>query len=129
MVTLCRITCERKISKLREGLDRLTLFEGPIQEAAKQYGEQGFDGFNLSDIFEYLDEGICLDVYRQLLNVARPRARFAYWNMLVPRRVPQELADQVVFLEELSVELFLRDKAWFYSKFIVEEKLAPAGSQ
>lgn len=108
---------------IRDGLDRLTLFQGPIQDAAVQLGAAGFDGYNLSDIFEYLDDGLCSQIYRQLLNVARPGARFVYWNMLVPRQMPQELADRVETLEKLSQQLFWQDKAWFYSRFVVEEKM------
>ena len=106
---------------IRDGLDRLTVFQGPIQAAAVELGQTGFDGYNLSDIFEYLDDGLCLEIYTQLLNQARPGARLAYWNMLVPRQVPPELADRVHVLADVSNRLFWRDQAWFYSKFVVEE--------
>ncbi|MFK7765723.1 MAG: DUF3419 family protein [Mariniblastus sp.] len=105
------------------GLDRLTLFHGSIQEAASVHQQDGFDGFNLSDIFEYLDASICVEVYGQLLGVAKPNARLAYWNMLVPRRVPEQFTSQVRSHKELSAELLSRDKAWFYDAFHVEEKI------
>jgi len=106
---------------IREGLDRLTLFQGPIDQAARQAQHEGFDGFNLSDIFEYLDPTNCREVYQTLLDRARPGARFAYWNMLVPRNCPPELASRVTHLKELSQELYVRDLAFFYSAFVVEE--------
>jgi S-adenosylmethionine-diacylglycerol 3-amino-3-carboxypropyl transferase len=80
---------------LRERLERLTLFEGPIQDAALTLREGGFDGFNLSDIFEYLEPDTCRAIYETLLETARPSARFAYWNMLAPRRRPEELTSRV----------------------------------
>ena len=104
---------------VKSNLDRLTLFEGPIEKAAKE-GE-GFDGFNLSDIFEYLDEPTSVEIYGRLLERARPGARFAYWNMLVPRRLSASFPDRVRYLEAESKELFARDLAWFYSAFVVEE--------
>ena len=107
---------------VREGLDRLILFEGPIQEAAGHHHEDGFDGYNLSDIFEYMDEELCLSIYKQLLDAGRPGARFAYWNMLVPRSCPTELADQIMSHTEQARILLLEDKAWFYSAFVIEEK-------
>ena len=107
---------------IRSGLDRLTLFHGSIQDAAEHHRESGFDGYNLSDIFEYLDPKLCETIYRQLLDVARPGARWAYWNMLVPRQVPEPLAESVTRLDELARDLLERDKAWFYSAFLVEEK-------
>lgn len=105
---------------LRERLDRLTLFEGPIQDAALALREGGFDGFNLSDVFEYLEPGACRAIYRTLLDTARPSARFAYWNMLAPRRCPDELAARVEPLREEADRLFRKDLAFFYSAFVLE---------
>jgi S-adenosylmethionine-diacylglycerol 3-amino-3-carboxypropyl transferase len=107
--------------RVRAGLGRLTLHRGSVEEAAAAHGSEGFDGFNLSDIFEYLDPETCRKVYGELLRRARTGARFAYWNMLVPRRAPGEHAGKVRHLEELSRGLLERDLAFFYSAFVVEE--------
>jgi S-adenosylmethionine-diacylglycerol 3-amino-3-carboxypropyl transferase len=106
---------------VRRHLDRLTLFEGPIDEAAREHRGAGFDGFNLSDLFEYLDEPASAEVYGRLLDSARPGARFAYWNMLVPRRLSTVFPGRVRYLEEESKALFERDLAFFYSAFVLEE--------
>jgi S-adenosylmethionine-diacylglycerol 3-amino-3-carboxypropyl transferase len=106
---------------LKRNLDRLTLFEGPIEEAARAHQQEGFDGYNLSDIFEYLDEPASAAVYGKLLETARPGARFAYWNMLVPRRLAMDFPEKVRPLEAESRELFARDLAFFYSAFVLEE--------
>ena len=110
-----------RFDALRAGVDRLTLFEGSAQEAAEAHAAGGFDGFNLSDIFEYLDPAACADVFRRLLAHARPGARFAYWNMLAPRSRPRELDTDLQGLPELSAHLSRRDRAFFYSAFVVEE--------
>lgn len=107
--------------EVQRNLDKLILFEGPVDQAAKVHQGEGFDGFNLSDIFEYLDETTSVEVYARLLDTARPGARFAYWNMLVPRRLSRSFPGRVRYLEEESKELFARDLAWFYSAFILEE--------
>jgi S-adenosylmethionine-diacylglycerol 3-amino-3-carboxypropyl transferase len=106
---------------IRTGLDRLTLFEGPLEEAAARFGNDGFDGYNLSDIFEYLDEETCRSVFEKLLSVANPGCRLAYWNMLVPRQCPDELANRIQPLTELAADQFSKDQAFFYSRFVVEE--------
>ena len=106
---------------LKKNLDRLVLFEGSVEEAAVAHRGAGFDGFNLSDIFEYLDPATTAAVYERLLETARPGARFAYWNMLVPRRRPESLAARVRSLETEARELFARDQAFFYSAFVLEE--------
>lgn len=106
--------------EVKRHVDRLALFEGPIDDAVAEHRGAGFDGFNLSDIFEYLDEPTGVQVYGRLLDAARPGARFAYWNMLVPRRLSSAFPGRVRHLEAESKELFARDLAWFYSAFIVE---------
>jgi S-adenosylmethionine-diacylglycerol 3-amino-3-carboxypropyl transferase len=106
---------------IRNGLDRLTLFQGSVEGAAARYGTRGFDGFNLSDIFEYLDEQTCHSIFENLLAVSNPGARLAYWNMLVPRERPPTLADRIRPLHEVATEQFAKDLAFFYSRFVVEE--------
>ncbi|HEX2092033.1 MAG TPA: DUF3419 family protein, partial [Longimicrobiaceae bacterium] len=104
---------------VKRNLDRLSLFEGPIDEAAKE-GE-GFDGFNLSDIFEYMAPAEHERVYGALVDRARPGARLAYWNMLAPRARPDGEAHRVHRLEERARELHARDRAWFYGAFHLDE--------
>ncbi len=106
---------------IRSGLGRLTLFEGSIEEAAVRYGEEGFDGYNLSDLFEYLDEDTCCSIFAKLIAVTRPKARLAYWNMLVPRQCPERASDGIRALSDVADEQFAKDLAFFYSRFVVEE--------
>ena len=108
---------------LKRNLDRLTLFEGPVEKAAEAHRDGGFDGFNLSDIFEYLDPPASAGIYGRLLETARPGARFAYWNMLVPRRLAEAFPGRVRSLDAEAKALFARDLAFFYSSFVLEEVL------
>ena len=80
-----------------------------------------FDGFNLSDIFEYMDKSLFKDIAEQLLSSANKGARFAYWNMMVDRRVSEILPDNFEYKKELSQELYLKDRAFFYKNYIVDE--------
>ena len=107
-------------SALRQAMGRVSLVHGQAQAAARA-DAQGFHGFNLSDIFEYLDPAACEEAYQGLLSAALPGARLAFWNMLAPRARPQGLAHRVRPLAELSARLFAQDKAFFYSAFHVEE--------
>ena len=110
-----------RFESVRAGLENISLHQGFIQDIGREQRARGFDGFNLSDIFEYLDPGTCEDVYGALLDIANPGARMAYWNMLVPRSCPAPFAHRVRYLDALSEKLFDRDKAFFYSAFRVEE--------
>lgn len=104
---------------IRSRLDRLEIRPGSL-EAAIGAGEK-FDGFNLSDIFEYMSPAVFQTVYGDILKAANPGARLVYWNMMAPRRVPEEFVDQIEALTTLEDELKLQDKAFFYSDFVIEE--------
>ncbi len=106
---------------IRQYADRLILCHGGVEDAAARYGNEGFDGYNLSDIFEYLNELTGEQLYGRLLEHARPGARLAYWNMLAPRRCPAVFRDRVTPLDVLAEQLFERDRAFFYSAFRVDE--------
>ena len=115
------------LAGIRRYADRLTLFQGGIEAAAARHGAKSFDGYNLSDIFEYLDEPTCQRLYGQLLEYARPGARLAYWNMLVPRRCPDVFRVRVTPRDDLATRLFDIDRAFFYSAFRIDE-VDPAGA-
>ncbi|HEY0008937.1 MAG TPA: DUF3419 family protein [Tepidisphaeraceae bacterium] len=105
---------------IRLNLDRLHVYHGSIEDYLAAHPDERIDRFNLSDIFEYMSA----DNYAKLLDVmvtqAKQGARLAYWNMLVPRSRPPEMADRLRPVEGLGETLLLRDKAFFYSRFVVE---------
>ncbi|MGH7639163.1 MAG: DUF3419 family protein [Gemmatimonadaceae bacterium] len=117
--TLPRYLDAARFTAVRAGLDRLTLVRGAVQDVAKAHGP--FDGYNLSDIFEYLDPPTCASIYETLLAVGRPGTRFAYWNMLVPRQRPDSMKDRVRSLQDRAEALFAVDRAFFYSAFVLEQ--------
>lgn len=79
------------------------------------------DGFNLSDIFEYMGQDSTESLLRHLHALANPGARLAYWNMLAPRSRPDSMATMLEPLDDLATELFHQDRAFFYSRFVLEE--------
>lgn len=110
-----------RFEMVREGLDRVTLVAGRVEEAARAHGGEGFDGFNLSDLFEYMSEPAGRDIHTRLMKCARPGARIAYWNMMVPRRFAQAQDNRIVELAELAKALHAVDLGFFYGAFVVEE--------
>ncbi len=109
------------LNGIRENAAKLTLYQGGIEDAARHFADGGFDGYNLSDIFEYLDPAASAALYGSLLNTANNKARLAYWNMLVPRTCPPEHTNSITPLKETAAQLFARDRAFFYSAFHVDE--------
>ncbi len=108
-------------SEIRRNISNLVIDNGAIDDVAEKYGVDSFDGYNLSDIFEYVTPEQSEALYARLIKSARPGARLAYWNMLVPRKCPEGSADQMKSLRSTAKTLFLKDKAFFYSDFRLEE--------
>ena len=108
----------RHFETIRSRLGRLRLARMPADQA-----EGRFDGFNLSDIFEYMDRAEHERCYLRLLGLGRPGARLVYWNMLAPRTMPAAATTQARELTELATALHARDRAWFYQRLHVDEKL------
>jgi S-adenosylmethionine-diacylglycerol 3-amino-3-carboxypropyl transferase len=110
---------EENFESIRRNLDKLEWRSAALEDLGEH--ELRFDCFNLSDIFEYMSEANYAAQLRRIIDLANPGARLAYWNMLAPRSRPAELAASLAPLTQLSEELFARDKAFFYSAFVVEE--------
>jgi S-adenosylmethionine-diacylglycerol 3-amino-3-carboxypropyl transferase len=110
---------EEHYATIRDRLDRLDIRQGAL-EAFIDDGDKA-DGFNLSDIFEYMSPDIFAQVYGQILSAAQPEARLVYWNMMAPRRVPPAFAKQMETQTAQENALKTKDKAFFYSDFVIEE--------
>jgi S-adenosylmethionine:diacylglycerol 3-amino-3-carboxypropyl transferase len=107
--------------RIRANLDRLEWRCQSIEDFLAELGKDAVDRFNLSDMFEYMS----LDNYGRLLEQltvsGRRGGRLAYWNMLAPRSRPESMAHALRPLSDLASGLHLKDKAFFYSRFVVEE--------
>jgi len=104
---------------IKSRLDRLDIRPGSL-EAFVSTGEKA-DGFNLSDIFEYMSPDVFAQVYGSILTASAPDARLVYWNMMAPRRVPAEFTGKIITLTDTEDRLKAIDKAFFYSDFVVEQ--------
>lgn len=110
---------EENFEAIRRNLDRLQLRQAALEDVQEDEGP--FDCFNLSDIFEYMSAVSYEHQLRRIVSLANHSARLAYWNMLVSRRRPSSLAESLDELAGTAEDLFARDKAFFYSAFVLEQ--------
>lgn len=104
---------------IRANLDRIEWRRQSVEDFLS--GEDRVDRCNLSDIFEYMSEEGCHRLLARIAARVRSGGRLAYWNMLAPRSRPASMADVLGPLEELAARLHREDRAFFYSRFVVEE--------
>jgi S-adenosylmethionine-diacylglycerol 3-amino-3-carboxypropyl transferase len=109
--------------KIRNNIDKLIIFNGNLREAFQRDQETRFDGFNLSDIFEYMSYSQYEEEVKNILDYARPGARLVYWNMLADRKQISGLEEKIKFLDQEASELFKQDKAFFYKALIIGEAI------
>jgi S-adenosylmethionine-diacylglycerol 3-amino-3-carboxypropyl transferase len=106
---------------IRSKIDRIEIHLGSVESALDKYPSQSIDRYNLSDIFEYMNESETEKLLNRLHQSGRKGGRLAYWNMLAPRSRPESMKDKLQPIKGLGDQLLAKDKAVFYSKFIVEE--------
>jgi S-adenosylmethionine-diacylglycerol 3-amino-3-carboxypropyl transferase len=103
---------------IRANLDRLEWRRESLQDFTRS--RERVDACNLSDVFEYLSESEHERLYAALLDCTRAGTRLAYWNWMVPRAVPHTQRRRVDCLTTLANRLGTSDKAFVYSRFVVE---------
>ena len=108
---------------IAERIDRVQVVHGTIEDVAGEDVAGGLrvDGWNLSDIFEYMSPPAFEASYRTILDASAPGARLVYWNMMAPRVAPVPLAHRIRPRPDIADPLAARDKAFFYSRFVVED--------
>lgn len=107
--------------KVKANLDKLKIKEGYAEEATKEYGK--FNYMNLSNIFEYMNNDLFCQTAKQLIDSTETKGRLAYWNLMVPRRISEVLPDKTEYQKELSIQLSGIDKGFFYSRYIIDQKI------
>ncbi len=115
---------EKNFGTIRNALleGRMVVAHASLEAHLSRFPECRYDAFNLSDIFEYMSGDNSQDLLEKILGASNPGARLAYWNMLAPRSRPESLAAR---LKSCEVDLiFAQDRAFFYSRFVVEEVIA-----
>ena len=114
---------EENFNIIRQNLDRLEWHLMSTETFAQKCRDekQVVHKMNLSNIFEYMSSENYLKTLADLVTICKPGGRLFYWNMMVPREAPQELAGKIILHQEEAQKLHRQDKAIFYSRLVIEE--------
>ena len=113
---------EENFDKIKKNIDKLIILKESVETFINRKDVKSVDKYNLSDIFEYMSEEDMVKIVEKILEKSPKGSIIAYWNMLSDKRA-SKFIDRIEYQEDLSNELLKKDKAFFYSKFIVEEVL------
>lgn len=112
---------------IRQNLGKLTWHVCTLDEYLGQLktstSEARFEVFNLSNIFEYMSEADFHTSLSKLADIASSGSLMVYWNMMVNRTSSVQHGDQFCWLSEVAAELHGRDQIFFYSNFVVAQRL------
>ena len=110
---------EENYTLIQSLIDRVELLHGTTEDAVRIFGK--FDAMNLSDIFEYMNTEIFEAIGKGLHAGLNENGKVAYWNLMVPRRLSAQLPTLFNYEKELSEELTLSDKGFFYKGFYIDK--------
>ena len=105
---------------IRANLDRLEWRCQSLEDFAATTN-MAIQRYNLSDVFEYMSLENYHQLLKRLVDISERGARLVYWNMLAPRCRPERMRHQLAALSPLAQRLYRMDKAFFYSRFVIEE--------
>lgn len=111
---------ESKFTALRAATDNLRIVHGDLESLLGTLATGAVSKFYLSDLFEWVAPDHHAAMLRAIARVSRPGARLVYWNLLVPRSRPAELADRIAVHDDEARALSARDLAFVYDSFHVE---------
>ncbi len=105
---------------IKNNIDKLILLTESVETFINRDDVDYINKYNLSDIFEYMDDSQMCKIYESIFKKSPSGSRVIYWNMLADKRASKYF-DNLDYREEESTELLKKDKAFFYSKLIIEE--------
>ncbi len=111
---------KENFQKIKQNIDKIVLLSETVETFIERDDVDYISKYNLSDIFEYMsDEQMC-GIFEKIFTKSIPGSRVAYWNMLADKRASKYF-ENLEYKERESQQLLNKDKAFFYSNFIIEE--------
>lgn len=111
---------KENFEKIKQNIDKIVLLSETVETFIERDDVDYITKYNLSDIFEYMsDEQMCR-IIEKIFTKSGQGSRIAYWNMLADKRASKYF-ENLEYKEKQSQELLYKDKAFFYSNFIIEE--------
>lgn len=99
-------------NQIKSNINQLKLKKGFLTDMKEPFR---FNKANLSNIFEYMNEGVFKTQSMHLENIMTNQSKIAYWNLLVPRKL-EEINSNFIPCDTIGDDL-----CFFYQSFNVNE--------
>lgn len=112
----------KNFSALKKNINKIEVFQGILTDVLKKYGENSFDKFNLSNIFEWMEDDIFNNVMGEVISLAADKARLCYrYTLAQPRNLYESTLKNLTAEPELAEKLHKMDRSFMYESFHVYE--------
>ena len=105
---------------IKKNIENLVLLTETVESFVERDDIDYISKYNLSDIFVYMDDTQMCKIVESIFKKSKSGSRIAYWNMLADKHAAKYF-DNLEYLEDESKKLYKKDKAFFYSDFIIEK--------
>ncbi|KAG0298808.1 hypothetical protein BGZ96_006199 [Linnemannia gamsii] len=105
---------------IRSRIDRVKLVHADVLKYLNSEESGHFDGYNLSDIFEWMSEDLFKTFLTAIHNKGTSDARICYWNLFVPRERPEDFKHLIRSEVDLADAATAKDRTYFYRRFVIE---------
>lgn len=111
---------ERNFETIRRRIDRVMIVTEEMETFLARQRSQTFSKFNLSNIFDWIDDDVFVNLLHEIARVSSPDARLCYYNLLHRRVVPDSLA-AFRRQSDQALDLLNQNRAMGYTNFELYE--------
>ncbi|HVO75028.1 MAG TPA: DUF3419 family protein [Ignavibacteriaceae bacterium] len=106
---------------IKSRLNRIKIVTGSCEDLFKSLSDNSISKFNFTNIFEWIPDEAFENLLKETIRVAKNKAVITYRNLLVPRKHPNTLKENIISQKELASRLFNRDLSFVYDNYVVEK--------
>jgi S-adenosylmethionine:diacylglycerol 3-amino-3-carboxypropyl transferase len=110
---------KKEVFQIIKNKQEINLLNSDILTYLKTMPDNSFNKFNLSDVFESMNNNETEAVFKEILRTATNNARIIFWNNLVERDIPTNLKPNFEQDIELQNKLSSLEKVFFYNRFFI----------
>ena len=101
---------------LRKNINRIIIVNKNIFDGLKDFEDNTFDGFYLSDVFDWMSEKEMENLLFEVIRVGKNRSRIIVFILNPKRNLPEKILSHVTYNKKVSRELWKKERVGLYSK-------------